>query len=100
MVQSLYTCIGICIMETTNYNLRIDKALRDKSFAVIESFGLSPAQAIRLFLKQTAETDSIPLSFDYHRKPSDKLLHAITEMENGEYTEYTSVNALLDDAQN
>lgn len=89
MAQLPYICIGVYIMENVNYNLRIDKALRDKSFAVIESFGLSSAQAIRLFLKQTAETDGVP-----------PYLLTIAAMENDEYTEHTPVNALLDSAQN
>ena len=79
-----------------NYNIRLEQELRDKAFAVIESFGLSPAQAIRLFLKQTAETNSIPLSFDYQLQASKKLLNAIKEMQQGEFTEYPSVDALLD----
>ena len=79
-----------------NYNIRLEQELRDKAFAVIESFGLSPAQAIRLFLKQTAETNSIPLSFDYQPQASKKLLKAIEEMQHGEFTEYPSVDELLD----
>lgn len=52
-------------MTTTNFNLRLDKELRDKAFPVFEQYGLSAAQAFRLFLNQVAQTQQIPLSFDY-----------------------------------
>ena len=52
-------------MTTTNFNLRLDKELRDKAFTVFEQYGLSAAQAFRLFLTQVAQTQQIPLSFDY-----------------------------------
>ncbi len=52
-------------MTTTNFNLRLDKELRDKAFPVFERYGLSASQAFKLFLNQVAETNQIPLSFDY-----------------------------------
>jgi RHH-type rel operon transcriptional repressor/antitoxin RelB len=79
----------ITAMTTENYNIRLEQDLKDRAFAVIESFGLSPAQAIRLFLKQTAETNIIPLTFDYQVRASKSTLKAIEELENGEYTEST-----------
>lgn len=53
-------------MTATNYNIRIDRELRDRAFAVFESYGLAPAQAIKLFLNQVADTRTVPLSFDYN----------------------------------
>lgn len=55
-------------MTTTNYNIRLDQELKDKAFTVFESYGLTPSQAIKLFLNQVAETNSVPLSFDYQTK--------------------------------
>lgn len=52
-------------MTTTNYNMRIDKDLKEKAFSVFESYGLTPSQAIKLFLNQVADTKKVPLSFDY-----------------------------------
>ncbi|OHR41020.1 hypothetical protein HMPREF3025_00085 [Neisseria sp. HMSC070E12] len=57
-------------MATTNYNIRIDQNLRDRAFTVFESYGLAPAQAIKLFLNQVADTRTIPLSFTHN---ADKL---------------------------
>lgn len=55
-------------MTTTNYNIRLDQELKDKAFTVFESYGLTPSQAIKLFLNQVAETNTVPLSFDYQTK--------------------------------
>ncbi|WP_373819268.1 type II toxin-antitoxin system RelB/DinJ family antitoxin [Glaesserella sp.] len=57
-------------MATTNYNIRIDQNLRDRAFSVFESYGLAPAQAIKLFLNQVADTRTIPLSFTHN---ADKI---------------------------
>lgn len=52
-------------MTTTNYNIRLDQELKNKAFAVFESYGLTPSQAIKLFLNQVADTNTVLLSFDY-----------------------------------
>ena len=52
-------------MTTTNFNLRLEQDLRDRAFPVFERYGLSASQAFKLFLTQVAETNKIPLSFDY-----------------------------------
>ena len=54
-------------MKTTNYNIRLDQELKDNAFAVFESYGLTPSQAIKLFLTQVAQTNQVPLSFEYQK---------------------------------
>ena len=61
-------------MSTTNYNIRLDHELKEKAFSVFESYGLTPSQAIKLFLNQVAETNTVPLSFDYQTMPSTNML--------------------------
>lgn len=51
-------------MTTTNYNVRLDKDLKDRAFSVLESYGITPSQAIRIFLNQIANTNTVPLSFN------------------------------------
>ncbi|ELA09335.1 RelB-like antitoxin of toxin-antitoxin module [Moraxella macacae 0408225] len=46
----------------TNFNLRLDKQLKAQSFSVIESFGMTPSQFMRLILKQVADTGSLPFN--------------------------------------
>ena len=54
-------------MKTTNYNIRLDQELKENAFAVFESYGLTPSQAIKLFLTQVAQTNQVPLSFEYQK---------------------------------
>ena len=70
-------------MTTTNYNIRLDQELRDRAFSVFESYGLTPSQAIKLFLNQVAETNTVPLSFDYQSKPVNHALQAVTSLDGG-----------------
>ena len=69
---------------STSFNLRLDKDLKEKSFAVIERYGLTPSQAIKLFLKQVAESYSLPLSFDYQSKePNEETQRAMLVADKG-----------------
>ncbi len=67
-------------MTTTNFNLRLDQDLRDRAFPVFDRYGLTAAQAFKLFLNQVAETGAIPLSFDYAKEQPNKATQkAMTE---------------------
>lgn len=66
-------------MTTTNYNIRLDQELRDNAFAVFESYGLTPSQAIKLFLTQVAQTNSVPLSFEYQGKSNTNMLESMVK---------------------
>lgn len=63
----------------TNFNLRLDEQLKAQSFGVIESFGLTPSQFMRLILKQVADTGSLPLSFE--RRTSAIIPNDLTAQE-------------------
>lgn len=82
-------------MTTTNYNIRLDKDLKDRAFSVFESYGLTPSQAIKLFLNQVADTNAVPLSFDYQPTPNAQTIAAMQELESGDYTE-SSLEKLLE----
>ena len=91
-------------MSTINYNIRLDQDLRDRAFAVFESYGLSPSQAIKLFLNQVADTRAIPLSFTHHADKSPNTVtaramrEAIENRRNGTLGEgYTDLDALARD---
>ena len=74
-------------MTTTNYNIRLDQELKEKAFSVFESYGLTPSQAIKLFLNQVAETNTVPLSFDYQYKPVNSALQAVAALDGSNHTE-------------
>ena len=59
-------------VANTSFNLRLDKELKEQSFAVIEGYGLTPTQAIKLFLKQVADRKILPLSFNYQAEEPNK----------------------------
>lgn len=91
-------------MTAVNYNVRIDKELRDDAFAVLESYGLQPSQAIRLFLNQVARTGTVPLSFDYAVKPiayeqNPLTMQAVFDARDGKTSRYNTPDELLNDIE-
>lgn len=89
----------VITMSTTNYNVRLDQDLKDRAFSVIESYGLTPSQAIRLFLNQIADTNEVPLSFNYQPKLNAQTIAAIAEIANGKGSKYDSFGDLMDELE-
>lgn len=92
-------------MANTSYNIRLDESLKNKAFSVFESYGLTPAQAIKLFLNQVAETNTIPLSFEYHKEniekiPNQTTLDAIYEACNNDLKRYDNLSDMIKDIEN
>ena len=85
-------------MTAVTYNIRLDQELRDEAFAVLDSYGLTPSQAIKLFLKQVAKTRTVPLTFDYQKdyqlspQGENLLRQTIQEFEYGEYETFNTVD--------
>lgn len=86
-------------MNSINFNIRMDEKLKERAFPIIESYGLTPAQAVKLFFNQIADTHTIPLSFQHHaeRKYNEttrqSLIAAREEFATAE--RYDSVEAAL-----
>lgn len=71
-------------VANTSFNLRLDKELKEQSFAVIERYGLTPTQAIKLFLKQVADRKILPLSFNYQAdEPNEETQQAMLMADKG-----------------
>lgn len=51
--------------STVNFNMRIEKELKEQTSQIFEGYGMTTAQAVRMFLVNVAKTKKIPLSFDY-----------------------------------
>ena len=64
-----------------NFNIRLDPDLREQAFAVFSRYGLSAAQAFKLFLHQVVKTNAIPLSLNYQSeyRPNFETRQAIEE---------------------
>lgn len=52
-------------MSAVNFNMRLDSQLKAEAEAVLEDYGLSVPQALKLFLNQVVKTHAVPLSFDW-----------------------------------
>ena len=87
-------------MSAVNFNMRLEAELKEKVTPILEDYGLTMPQAFKLFLNQIVKTKTIPLSFDYARETAltpkaAKLLQSLKEIENGEYTEYETVEEAI-----
>jgi addiction module RelB/DinJ family antitoxin len=82
---------------SVSYNIRLDEDLKNKAFEVFKQYGISPAQAIKMFLKITAETKTIPLNFSYQANAT--TLEAVRELREGKGKTYESLEAMLADAK-
>lgn len=97
------------MMTAVNFNMRLDSELKEQATVVLENYGLSVPQALKLFLNQVVKTNSVPLTFDWGKNattepvfnydlvrmqskmqglenPNERLLHGI-EIPNAESPE-------------
>lgn len=82
---------------SVSYNIRLDEDLKNEAFEVFKRYGISPAQAIKMFLKVTAETKTIPLNFSYQANAT--TLEAVKELKAGQGKVYNSLEDLIADAK-
>lgn len=66
----------------TSYTFRLEEELKQQAFSVFRHYGLNPAQAIKMILRQVAETKTIPVQLDY--QPNETTIRAMQEIEAGE----------------
>lgn len=78
-------------MTTSNMTIRIDDALRSQAKAVLDGYGISPSQAVKMLFLELVATRKFPLDLSYQAdyEPNEVTLRAIHELENGIYTEST-----------
>lgn len=81
---------------STMYQFRIDPKEKAEAFAVIESLGLKPAQAMRLFLRQVTQTHSIPFPIEHMPNERVAKLLLLPDDQKG-YTKVAKASDLLDD---
>lgn len=78
-------------MTTSNLNIRIDDDLKNQAKAILDGYGISPSQAVKMLFLELVATRKFPLSLSYQAEyePNLTTLRAIDELENGIYTEST-----------
>ena len=69
--------------HTVNFNLRIEKELKDEASKIFENYGMTTSQAIRMFLMNVAKTRKVPLTFDYQENDLVLGTKTLQEVEQG-----------------
>ena len=62
--------------HTKMIHVRVDDELREEASAVLETFGMSMSDAVRIFLHRVAATQSFPLEL---KVPNDETRAALEE---------------------
>ena len=52
-------------MSTVNFNMPVEKELKDKTSQIFENYGMTTAQAVRMFLVNVDKTKKFRYQFDY-----------------------------------
>ena len=60
---------------------------------MFKNYGLNPAQALKMFLRQVADTKTIPVQLDY--QPNTETAEAIEELMSGKGTKIDSIEELI-----
>lgn len=87
-------------MSYSNFNMRLDDNLRNNAYPILEKYGLTPSQAVKMFFNQIAQTGKVPLSFDWAdtqtltEKVKIRLLKTQQEFENGEFETFDNLEEL------
>ena len=87
-------------MNYTNFNMRLNNELRGRAYPVLEQYGLTPSQAVRMFFNQIAQTGKVPLSFDWADKQTlttkavARLRQTEQEFIDGEFERFDNLDDL------
>ncbi|MDO5059269.1 MAG: type II toxin-antitoxin system RelB/DinJ family antitoxin [Neisseria sp.] len=88
-------------MPTVNFNIRIDKELKDNANQVFENYGMTMAQAFKMFLVNVSHTKKVPLTFDYQAvepvltaKAQERLRQTQQEFADGEFESFKNLDEL------
>lgn len=84
-------------MTTSNLNIRIDDGLKNQAKAVLDGYGISPSQAVKMLFLEVVATRKFPLNLDHQadRTPNAQTLAAMRELENGGGTLYANLDEFL-----
>lgn len=85
---------------SNTFSMKLDPTLKDEFGTVAESYGLTIAQAFKLFAHQTVRTGSLALSFDYNQKiPNATTTQALQEAIDSRATakRYDSMDEMMAD---
>lgn len=78
-------------MTTLNLNIRIDDDLKHQAKAILDGYGISPSQAVKMLFMELVATRKFPLSLSYQAdyEPKNITPQAINELKSGINTQST-----------
>ena len=79
--------------RSVSYQLRLSDDEKTAAFSVFRELGITPAQAIRLFLRQVVEVGGLPFEV---KKPTPETVAAMMEARAMTATRYGSAKELFD----
>ena len=84
-------------MTTTNLNIRIDDDLKNQAKVILDGYGISPSQAVKMLFLELVATCKFPLSLSYQAdyQPNAKTISAMRKMDNGGGTLYANLDEFL-----
>ena len=89
-------------MKTVEFSFSINEELKQKAFSVFAEYGMSPVQAMKIFLTQVANTHQIPLDLNYNAEiPNAATVQAMQEAienrKNSQLKAYSSNQEMYED---
>lgn len=85
-------------MKTSNLNIRIDDELKNQAKVILDGYGISPSQAVKMLFLELVATRKFPLSLSYQADyPNAATMAAIRELDQGGGTLYDNLDALLEE---
>lgn len=88
-------------MTTSNLNIRIDDELKNQAKVILDGYGISPSQAVKMLFLELVATRKFPLSLSYQADyPNAKTISAMRELDNGDGTLYDNLDEFLAEHRN
>lgn len=89
-------------MTTSNLNIRIDDDLKHQAKAILDGYGITPSQAVKMLFLELVATRKFPLSLSYQadHAPNAKTILAIRELDGGGGTLYANLDEFLAEHDN
>ncbi len=83
--------------HTKMIHVRVDDDLREEASAVLETFGMSMSDAVRIFLHRVAATQSFPLELKVPNEETKAALEEARAMRRARKARFATPDELFDD---
>ncbi len=83
--------------HTKMIHVRVDDDLREEASAVLESFGMSMSDAVRIFLHRVAATQGFPLELKVPNEETKAALEEARAMRLARKARFATPHELFDD---